>query len=909
LSDEAAPPAPERNIAPVFLEEEMKRSYLDYAMSVIVARALPDARDGLKPVHRRILHAMQEAGYTAERPYRKSARIVGDVMGRYHPHGDQAIYDAMVRLAQSFAMRLPLLDGQGNFGSMDGDPPAAMRYTEIRLGRPAEALLTDIAEGTVDFQPNYDGTAEEPVVLPAEFPNLLVNGAGGIAVGMATNIPTHNLGEVIDACCALLANPELGIDELMRFLPGPDFPTGAIILGRVGIRSAYHLGRGSLVVRGRAAVESLRKDREAIVITEIPYQVNKASMVEKIAEQVRAKRIEGISDIRDESDRHGLRVVVELKRDAIAEVVLNQIYRYSALQTSFGVNLLALNRGRPETLNLKGLLSAFLEFREEVVVRRTRHRLTKARERAHVLAGLAVAVANLDAVIALIRGAPDPAAARAELMARAWPAAEVAAIVELIDEPGHRVIGGIYRLSETQARAILELRLQRLTGLGREEIAAELAELARQITDYLELLDSRLRLLALVREELLTIRERFATPRLTEIQEQEFEADDEALIPREDMVVTVTHAGYIKRVPVSTYRTQGRGGQGRTAMATREDDFVRQLFVLDSHTPVLFFSSLGRVYKLKVHRLPAGAPQARGRPMVNLLPLQDGETIQTLLPLPQDESRWAELNVMFATASGKVRRNALDDFVNVPSNGKIAMKLDEPGDAIVGVQLCTETDDVLLAAGGGKCVRFPVIDVRVFKGRSSDGVRGMLARRDRVVSMAILRHSDLSIEEREAYLRWSAWQRRSSGEEAAGEESRPPPRPERADALAAAEEFLLTVTDNGLGKRSSAYEYRVTNRGGQGIINIDTAARNSRVVAALPVAETDQIMLVSSSGRLIRLPVRDIGIRSRNTVGVVLQRADAERVVSVARLSESLEEPGTAPADGGGSGDVEATTG
>ncbi|MBM3490914.1 MAG: DNA gyrase subunit A [Alphaproteobacteria bacterium] len=887
----------------------MKRSYLDYAMSVIVARALPDARDGLKPVHRRILHAMQEAGYTAERPYRKSARIVGDVMGRYHPHGDQAIYDAMVRLAQSFAMRLPLLDGQGNFGSMDGDPPAAMRYTEIRLGRPAEALLTDIAEGTVDFQPNYDGTAEEPVVLPAEFPNLLVNGAGGIAVGMATNIPTHNLGEVIDACCALLANPELGIDELMRFLPGPDFPTGAIILGRVGIRSAYHLGRGSLVVRGRAAVESLRKDREAIVITEIPYQVNKASMVEKIAEQVRAKRIEGISDIRDESDRHGLRVVVELKRDAIAEVVLNQIYRYSALQTSFGVNLLALNRGRPETLNLKGLLSAFLEFREEVVVRRTRHRLTKARERAHVLAGLAVAVANLDAVIALIRGAPDPAAARAELMARAWPAAEVAAIVELIDEPGHRVIGGIYRLSETQARAILELRLQRLTGLGREEIAAELAELARQITDYLELLDSRLRLLALVREELLTIRERFATPRLTEIQEQEFEADDEALIPREDMVVTVTHAGYIKRVPVSTYRTQGRGGQGRTAMATREDDFVRQLFVLDSHTPVLFFSSLGRVYKLKVHRLPAGAPQARGRPMVNLLPLQDGETIQTLLPLPQDESRWAELNVMFATASGKVRRNALDDFVNVPSNGKIAMKLDEPGDAIVGVQLCTETDDVLLAAGGGKCVRFPVIDVRVFKGRSSDGVRGMLARRDRVVSMAILRHSDLSIEEREAYLRWSAWQRRSSGEEAAGEESRPPPRPERADALAAAEEFLLTVTDNGLGKRSSAYEYRVTNRGGQGIINIDTAARNSRVVAALPVAETDQIMLVSSSGRLIRLPVRDIGIRSRNTVGVVLQRADAERVVSVARLSESLEEPGTAPADGGGSGDVEATTG
>ena len=909
MSDEAAPPAPERNIAPVFLEEEMKRSYLDYAMSVIVARALPDARDGLKPVHRRILHAMQEAGYTAERPYRKSARIVGDVMGRYHPHGDQAIYDAMVRLAQSFAMRLPLLDGQGNFGSMDGDPPAAMRYTEIRLGRPAEALLTDIAEGTVDFQPNYDGTAEEPVVLPAEFPNLLVNGAGGIAVGMATNIPTHNLGEVIDACCALLANPELGIDELMRFLPGPDFPTGAIILGRVGIRSAYHLGRGSLVVRGRAAVESLRKDREAIVITEIPYQVNKASMVEKIAEQVRAKRIEGISDIRDESDRHGLRVVVELKRDAIAEVVLNQIYRYSALQTSFGVNLLALNRGRPETLNLKGLLSAFLEFREEVVVRRTRHRLTKARERAHVLAGLAVAVANLDAVIALIRGAPDPAAARAELMARAWPAAEVAAIVELIDEPGHRVIGGIYRLSETQARAILELRLQRLTGLGREEIAAELAELARQITDYLELLDSRLRLLALVREELLTIRERFATPRLTEIQEQEFEADDEALIPREDMVVTVTHAGYIKRVPVSTYRTQGRGGQGRTAMATREDDFVRQLFVLDSHTPVLFFSSLGRVYKLKVHRLPAGAPQARGRPMVNLLPLQDGETIQTLLPLPQDESRWAELNVMFATASGKVRRNALDDFVNVPSNGKIAMKLDEPGDAIVGVQLCTETDDVLLAAGGGKCVRFPVIDVRVFKGRSSDGVRGMLARRDRVVSMAILRHSDLSIEEREAYLRWSAWQRRSSGEEAAGEESRPPPRPERADALAAAEEFLLTVTDNGLGKRSSAYEYRVTNRGGQGIINIDTAARNSRVVAALPVAETDQIMLVSSSGRLIRLPVRDIGIRSRNTVGVVLQRADAERVVSVARLSESLEEPGTAPADGGGSGDVEATTG
>jgi len=891
LTDEiTTPPPSDPNVAPVAIEDEMKRSYLDYAMSVIVARALPDVRDGLKPVHRRILYAMHESGYGSDKAYRKSARIVGDVMGRYHPHGDQAIYDAMVRMAQDFAMRLPLLDGQGNFGSMDGDPPAAMRYTEIRLDAAAEALLADIDKATVDFQDNYDGSAQEPKVLPAGFPNLLVNGAGGIAVGMATNIPPHNLGEVIAACCAYIDDPDVTVDDLMRHIAGPDFPTGGSILGRSGIRSAFHAGRGSVVMRGRSTIETHRRDREAIVITEVPYQVNKATMIEKIADAVRNKKIEGISELRDESNREGVRVVIELKRDAVADVVLNQLYRFSPLQTSFGVNMLAIAGGRPVLLNLKDLIAAFVQFREEVVTRRTRHLLAKARERAHVLAGLAIAVANIDEVIALIRRAPDPATARAGLMARDWPAADVAALIELIDEPGHRVVDGIYRLSEAQARAILDLRLQRLTGLGRDEIAAEMKSLGEQIVDLLDILTRRARLVSIVREELVQVGERFASPRRTLIEDSEFEADDEDLIQREDMVVTMTHAGYLKRVPLSAYRPQRRGGKGRTGMSMREEDFVGRLFVASTHTPVLFFSTFGRVYKLKVWRLPQGSPQARGRPLVNLLPLQQGEVVNAVLALPEDENEWRRLNVMFATASGTVRRNALDDFVSVPQSGKIAMKLGE-GDRIVGVELCTEKDDILLAARGGKCVRFPVIDVRVFKGRDSQGVRGMqLGRGDEVISMSVLRHMEVDIEERDAYLRWAAHQRSfTSGRRDSAEVAvEALPAPPRAEELAANEQFVLTVTERGFGKRTSAYEYRVTNRGGQGIINIETSQRNGGVIAAFPVADNDQIMLVTDTGRLIRCPVHGIRIAGRNTQGVTLfQTEDGERAVSVAWLPEA----------------------
>ncbi|HUN49989.1 MAG TPA: DNA gyrase subunit A, partial [Candidatus Sulfotelmatobacter sp.] len=756
-------PPPPFDVSPVVIEEEMKRSYLDYAMSVIVARALPDVRDGLKPVHRRILFAMNEGGYSADRAYSKSARIVGDVMGKYHPHGDTAIYDAMVRMAQDFAMRLPLLDGQGNFGSMDGDPPAAMRYTEIRMARAAEALLTDIDEETVDFQPNYDDKAQEPTVLPAQFPNLLVNGAGGIAVGMATNIPPHNLGEVIDACCAYLGNPEIDIAELMSHMPAPDFPTGGIILGTVGVRMGFHLGRGSIVMRGRVKVEEIRKDREALIITEIPYQVNKAVLVEKIAEAVRLKKIDGIADLRDESDRDGVRVVVELKREAMAEIVLNQLYRFTPLQTSFGVNMLALNRGRPELMNLKQCIAAFVEFREEVITRRTRFRLRKARERAHVLVGLAIAVANIDEMIRLIRGAPDPATAREQLMARDWSAADVADLVALIDEPGQTIAAGIYRLSDGQARAILDLRLQRLTALGRDEIADELKTLGAEIADYLAILASRVRLLGILRDELLQMKAEFSTPRRTEIQESEFEHEPEDLIQREDMVVTVSHAGYVKRVPLSTYRPQRRGGKGRAGMTTREEDFVTRVFVADTHTPVLFFSNFGRVYKLKVYRLPLATPQSRGKAMVNLLPLAEGESIQTLMPLPENEAGWGELHVMFATAKGNVRRNALSDFTSVLANGKIAMRFEgeDAGDRLVSVLPCGERHDVLLNARGGKSVRFPVSDVRVFQSRTSVGVRGMkLAGDDEVISMAVIRHVEATAEERRAYLKYAAAQRR-----------------------------------------------------------------------------------------------------------------------------------------------------
>jgi DNA gyrase subunit A len=922
LAEDPAPPPPfESDIDQVSIEDEMRKSYLDYAMSVIVSRALPDVRDGLKPVHRRILHVMNEGNYDWNRPYRKSARIVGDVMGQYHPHGDQAIYDAMVRMAQDFSMRLPLVDGQGNFGSMDGDPPAAMRYTEARLERVSRELLDDIDKDTVDFQPNYDESTKEPLVLPAKFPNLLVNGAGGIAVGMATNIPTHNLGEVIDACCALIANPDITIDELIEIIPGPDFPTGGLIMGRQGIYNAFHTGRGSVVMRGRVSVEEIRKDREAIIVSEIPYQVNKARMIERIAEMVRDKKIEGISDLRDESDREGVRVVIEIKRDALAEVVLNQLYRYSPLQTSFGVNTLALVGGKPELLNLKRILEAFLEFREEVIRRRTEYDLGKARDRAHVLVGLAIAVANIDEVIALIRRAPDPNTARAELMEREWPAEDVAPLIELIDDPNHLVVEGRYRLSEAQARAILDLRLQRLTGLERDKIAGELSELAAEIEEFLSILRSRERIQNIMRDEMLAVKEQFATPRRSTIEESELETDIEDLIQREDMVVTVSHSGYIKRVALSSYRAQRRGGKGRAGMSTRDEDFVSSVFVCNTHTPVLFFSSRGIVYRLKVYRLPEGNPQARGKALINLLPLEEGETITTVMPMPEDEDSWGDLFILFATASGGIRRNRLSDFTNIMANGKIAMKLDE-GDQLIGVRTCTEAQDVMLAARSGKCIRFPVTEVRVFSGRTSTGVRGIrLAGDDEIVSMTLLDHVELETDVRDAYLRMSKARRRADGDEqetaengngengndAGGEEGNGDAvtlTDEQFEELSAKEQFILTATENGYGKRTSAFEYRITRRGGQGVVNIATEGRNGQVVASFPVADGDQLMLVTNGGKIIRCPVGDIRIAGRSTQGVtIFHTAEDEQVVSVAHLDEpdedDAEEAETdAPVDG-----------
>src|SRR5271165_3259662 len=881
----------------------MKRSYLDYAMSVIVARALPDVRDGLKPVHRRILHSMKVNGNEWNRAYRKSARIVGDVIGKYHPHGELAIYDAMVRMAQDFAMRLPLIDGQGNFGSMDGDPPAAYRYTEARLARVADTLLDDLDKDTVEFQPNYDDTEQEPKVLPAGFPNLLVNGGSGIAVGMATNIPPHNLGEVIDACCAYLDNPAITIDELMQYVPAPDFPTGGIIMGRAGTNAAYRTGRGAVVMRGKTHVEEIRKDREAIVFTELPYQVNKAKLVERIAETVREKLIEGISDLRDESDRDGVRVVIELKRDAEPDIVLNQLYRHTALQTSFGVNMLALNGGRPELLTLRDIIAAFIAFREEVITRRTSHLLGKARERAHVLLGLSVAVANLDEIIALIRNAPDPATARAGLVGRAWPAADVAPLVALVGEPGRGVAeDGTYRLSEEQARAILDLRLQRLTGLEREKIAEELRGLITEIAGYLEILRSRVRLFEVLRSELLDIKERFATPRRTAIEDVEFEADIEALIQREAMVVTVSHAGYIKRVPLSTYRSQRRGGRGRAGMAIREEDFLSEVFVASTLAPVLFFTSSGRVYKLKVYRLPLGTPQARGRPMVNLLPnLAPGETISTVMPLPEDEESWSDLTVLFATANGYVRRNALSDFGDVRANGKIAMKFegDDADDRLIAVATCTDANDVLLATRNGRGIR--------------------LLGDDQVISMSILRHEEIDPDLRDQYLRRAAERRRQNGDETenngnvevptevdeAGTESHdrqssdaPLLTEQQFADLANREECVLSVTERGFGVRSSAYDYRITGRGGQGINNMDLTRRSDAVVAVFPVEHNDQVMLVTDGGMVIRCPVDDIRIARRGSQGVVIFKIDdGERVVSVARLPDDSEDNGDGATD------------
>ncbi|MCH8183176.1 MAG: DNA gyrase subunit A [Proteobacteria bacterium] len=859
----------------------MRRSYLDYAMSVIVSRALPDVRDGLKPVHRRILHSMNESGFDWNKPYRKSARIVGEVMGKYHPHGDQAIYEAMVRMVQVFSLRLPLLDGQGNFGSMDGDPPAAMRYTETRMAKTAHALLEDLHKDTVDFQENYDGSAREPVVLPARFPNLLVNGAGGIAVGMATNIPPHNLGEVIDACCALIDDPEIGLPGVMAHVIAPDFPTGALILGTQGARQALATGRGSVTLRGRVHFEEAQRERTAIVVTEIPYQVNKSRMVEQMAELARSRRIEGIVDLRDESDRDGVRVVIEIKRDVNQDVVLNQLYRYTQLQTNFSVNMLALDGGRPGVHNLLQLIEAFLEFRQEVITRRTKFELGKARARAQVLVGMAIAVANIDEVITLIRKAKDPAAAREQLLARDWPATDVEPLIDLIDEPGRGVIDGKYSLSEDQAKAILDLRLQRLTALGRDEIGDELKGLAGKILDYLDILRSRDRLMKILRDELVEMKEKFGTPRRTEIVAGYVEHEEEDLIQREEMVITFSNTGYLKRVPLSTYRAQRRGGKGRAGMSTRQNDFVSNVFVVNTHTPVLFFSTTGKVYKMKTYRLPLGTPTARGKAMVNLLPLAEGESIETLLPLPEDESKWADLTLMFATAQGNVRRNALSDFSHVLTNGKIAMKLD-PGDRIVGVQVCTKDDDVLLAARGGKCVRFPVEAVRVFKSRASTGVRGMkLAKGDTVISVSILRHVAVGVEDRDAYIRYANAKRRAENE--SGKMPEPPFGPDKMAELAAEEEFILSVTENGYGKRTSAYEYRITSRGGQGIINIETSSRNGNVIASGPVSDQDQMMLVTDGGKLIRSPVHGIRVASRNTQGVTLfNTAEGEKVVSVA---------------------------
>ena len=917
------------DIRPVAITDEMKRSYLEYAMSVIVSRALPDVRDGLKPVHRRILYAMYEASNRHDRPYRKSAKTVGEVMGNYHPHGDSAIYDALVRMAQDFSMRLPLVDGQGNFGSVDGDPPAAMRYTESRLAKVASEMLDELDKDTVEFQPNYDDKDEEPTVLPSKFPNLLVNGAGGIAVGMATNIPPHNLGEVIDACIAHLDNPEITIEELCQIVPGPDFPTGGLILGRGGILSAYHKGRGSIIMRAKVEVEEIRKDREALIVTAIPYQINKRVLIEKIADLVKEKRVEGIADLWDESNRDGMRIVIELKRDAVPDVVLNQLWRHSDLQSNFGANMLAINGGRPQQMTLLDMIEAFTSFRLEVVSRRIKYLLRKARERAHTLVGLVIAVANIDEVIALIRNAPTPGEAKDQLMARDWPARDVAPLVELIADPRHRVSAdGTYRLSAEQAQAILDLRLQRLTGLGREEIGEELTKIGGEIKEYLEILSSRARIVGIVRGELTALKDEFATPRRTEIVDIEGEVEDEDLIQREDVVVTVSHKGYIKRVPLSTYRAQKRGGKGRSGMATRDEDFVTEIFIASTHTPVLFFSSRGMCYRMKVWRLPAGTPQSIGKALVNLLPLQQEERITSILLLPEEaakvtEEGIAEKQLMFATRSGNIRRNALSDFESINRNGKIAMKLDD-GDSIISVAIASpDTDDVLLTTARGQCIRFPIADeVRLFKGRDSDGVRGIrLENGDHVISMAILGHVEATADERAAYLKQAAALRRTQLAEGAADASDAAEVAAEAEAveaeegaaattelsaerfaeLAAKEQIVLTVSEKGFGKRSSSYEYRTSGRGGKGIVAMVVNERNGNLVASFPIEARDQIMLVTDGGQLIRCPVADVRIAGRNTQGVrIFRTGEAERVVSVEHISEEMGEP-----DNGGNGEPE----
>ena len=890
----APPPIENSDISPISIVDEMKTSYLDYAMSVIVARALPDVRDGLKPVHRRILYACSEGGFVPGRPYRKSAKIVGDVMGNYHPHGDSSIYMALARMAQDWAMRVMLIDGQGNFGSMDPDMPASMRYTEARLSKPAMALLADIEKDTVDFGPNYDGSLTEPLVLPARFPNLLVNGAGGIAVGMATNIPPHNLGEVIAACKAYIANGGISIDELHEIVPGPDFPTGGLILGKSGARNAYHNGKGSIIMRSRHVIEEGRGEKRSIVLTEIPYQVGKSGLVEGIAEAAKDKRIEGISDIRDESSRLGVRIVIELKRDATPDVVLNQLWRHTQAQTSFPANMLAIRGGRPEVLTLRDIIEAFVKFREEVITRRSKFELAKARDRAHILLGLVIAVTNLDEVVRIIRGSASPAEARAKLISREWPRGEIESYIKLVEAVESIGDSPTYTLTDIQVRAILDLRLHRLTALGRDEIGDELAKLAASIAELLHILGDRARLYEVMVEEFDAILLEFATPRKTEIAPAGDSIDDEDLIEREDMVVTVTLGGYIKRTPLETFRAQKKGGKGRSGMSTKDDDAVTELFVTSTHTPVLFFSNHGKVYRKKVWRLPEGAPQARGRPMINLLPLAEGERITTVLPLPEDEASWGALHVVFATAHGNIRRNSMDAFANVPTNGKFAMRFDEDAtDRLIGVALLTEDDDVLLATRRGKAIRFAATEVREFQSRTSTGVRGILLKGgDEVISLSILKGFEASTEERDAYLRAAPWK---------DNEAEPTLSAERMAEFEAAEEFILTVCANGYGKRSSAFEYRQTGRGGQGIGNIDNLERNGPVVASFPAHNGEQLILVTDQAKLIRMMVGDTRVIGRNSAGVRLFHvADDEHVVGAARIEESEDEAEADLSDGGG---------
>ncbi|WP_341753988.1 DNA topoisomerase (ATP-hydrolyzing) subunit A [Candidatus Tisiphia endosymbiont of Dioctria rufipes] len=882
-----------QNLISISIEDEMKGSYLDYAMSVIVSRAIPDVRDGLKPVHRRILYAMYEASNYFNKPYRKSARTVGDVMGKYHPHSDSAIYDSLVRMAQDFSLRLLLVDGQGNFGSRDGDAAAAMRYTESRLAKVTHTLLEDIDKETVDFTPNYDGSEREPTVLPSMFPNLLVNGTNGIAVGMATNIPPHNLGEIIDACCLYVDNNDVEILELMTVVKGPDFPTAGIVLGTSGIRSTYLTGRGSILIRGRSEIEEIANNRQAIIITEIPYMVNKAKLVEKIAELVKEKRIEGISDLRDESNKDGIRVVIEIKKDAVTEVVLNQIYSYTQLQTSFGVIMLALRDGLPEVMNLKEVIAAFVNFREIVITRRTIYLLNKARDKAHILLGLMIAVSSIDEVIRIIKSSNDPASAKEQLMQRTWYASSIIDLVKLVDDRAMIADDGKCYFTETQTKAILEMRLQRLTAMEKNKLENDLAELATEIRGYTDILASREKLLEILKNELIRIKDEFATPRLTSIELGDFDQDIEDLIQREEMVVTVTLGGYIKRVPLATYRAQKRGGKGRSGLSMRDEDITTQIFVGSTHTPMLFFSNTGQVYSLKLYKLPLGNPQSKGRPIVNILPLKEGERINNIMPLPENQDEWDSLNIIFATSQGNIRRNDLSDFKRIQLNGKIAIRLDD-NDHLIDVKVCKDEDHVLLATKAGKAIRFPASSVRVFKSRTSDGVRGMrIASSDYVISMTILKGISCTMEEREAYLSIPIENRLliAGGKEFTPEEFDVQLNKEQILEMAVSEEFILTVSENGFGKRSSAYEYRITNRGGSGIVNMDVSDKTGLVVGVMPVDMSDELMLITNNGKLIRCKLESVRITGRNTSGVILFKTEqGEKVVSTALIADSPEE-------------------